>query len=595
MPAKPKIFKEIEATADYFGPSLYAGLGKDEIRGLLTYYHDVQFSSDPASSEFIPMTTATRTRDARTHKMFAVGVLPPTSNITGRVLDRSHSIAGEVKGGASSGGIIIEALKIAASGLIELAKSYEGVGQKDKRRWLSLLAGPNDTAAIKHSFMLPATSSCALVVRGLLRKAGLQHEVLENSYRNSYAMSDIATIARDHGAYIPGNSSVKPKAGWIGYVGPIGGSAHVFTIIEARAVGSQMRLKSMDGGQKDGAGRQTTKFYPRTWKKAGEEDKGKPGDWWWDNNGISWRRVQFFVDTSKLPFNEGDPTEDEDVTDFQGEGSEAAKKAKKEMEKVAGTPLNQKTLGKLLQAAQRLQIAEAQAAVEAMKRTPPLRLLVNPLSFSVKGTKITQDGQWGRSGPIIEHWGEDQDSISASGKVAGFFALDATGAQGPGLTRNARNFSSGWRNLMSLYLFYKNNGGVYLQDHLTVGGAKRNLTLVGSIYIYYDNILYIGAFESFNLNETADAPFTAEYSFEFKVRAAFLLDRPDAKYDVSYSSGNKASDQTWQQPTVPTATEAMSNAESDRLDQEVAEMSEDLATLQGLAANDEEEDEEDEG
>jgi len=549
-----KIFSDIEATADYFGPSLYAGLG-DDIRGLLTYYHDVQFNQDPLSAQFVPVTQATRTQDARSHKLFAVGVLPPTANVTGRVLDRSHSIAGDVYGGASSGGVEIEALKIAAGGLVGIAKSYVGTGQRDRRKWLGLLAGPGDKPPQIQLFMAPASSSCALVARGLLRKAGLKHERLQNAYKTAKAMEDIAVIARDFDAYIPGNSSTAPKPGWIIQVGPKGGSGHVFTITEVKRIGSQLVIKSVDGGQKDGGGKQTIKTFERRWHKGGEDvdSKNKKGKWWWDNNGISVRRVQFMMDTALLPFGEEDPTDEDGTGDWNGEGASAAKKAKKEQQKISGTPLNQKSLGKLLEAAQRLQIAETQAALEAMKRAPPLRLLVNPLSFAVKGSKIVQDGSWGRSGPIIEHWGEEQETVSASGKVAGFFAIDVTGAQGPGLTRNARQFSSGWRNLMSLYMFYKNNGGVYLNDHLTVGGEKRNLSLVGSIYIYYDNILYIGSFTTFTLNETADAPFTAEYSFEFNVRAAFLLDRPDAKYDVSFSTANDASNQTFQ-PTVPTST-----------------------------------------
>jgi len=213
------------------------------------------------------------------------------------------------------------------------------------------------------------------------------------------------------------------------------------------------------------------------------------------------------------------------------------KAAKKETTKLQGTqlrgptppsPHNSDTHGAKLLAAQRRYALELLDAVERMKRTPPLKLLVNPKSFSVKGSKIVQDGNWSRNGPIVEHWGDGQDTISASGSVAGFFALDIKNAGGPGLTRYARNLSKAWQNFYSLYLLYKNNGAIYLHDEGAGSGpGAQNLTLVGSMYIYYDNVLYIGSFDNFNFSEDDTKPFTSDYGFEFTVRAAFVLDRTD--------------------------------------------------------------------
>jgi hypothetical protein len=88
----------------------------------------------------------------------------------------------------------------------------------------------------------------------------------------------------------------------------------------------------------------------------------------------------------------------------------------------------------------------------------------------------------------------------------------------------ARNFSKGYQNFLSLYLLYRNNAGLYLADF---GVEKRlNLSVVGTVYIYYDNILYLGSFDSFNVTEDDTKPFTLEYSFDFTVRATFLLDNP---------------------------------------------------------------------
>ncbi len=106
----------------------------------------------------------------------------------------------------------------------------------------------------------------------------------------------------------------------------------------------------------------------------------------------------------------------------------------------------------------------------------------------------------------------------------------------------ARNYSAAWQNFQSLYLFYKNNGGLYTKD-LSSSNQAQNLSLVGSVYIYYDSILYIGAFDSFSISEADTAPHSADYSFEFTVRAAFLLDNPNpndtSTYGVAQPSDNR--------------------------------------------------------
>lgn len=228
------------------------------------------------------------------------------------------------------------------------------------------------------------------------------------------------------------------------------------------------------------------------------------------------------------------------VGQWKDNGSFAAAKAF--LDKLEGTKARSAELGRVALAAQSAMITEARASLDAMKRVPPLQMLVNPQKFGVKGAKIVNDGNWGRVGPIIEHWGDDQDKISASGKLAGFYALmtappSAPAAPGhaatsessgvPGLTRSARNFTKSWQNFQSLFLLYRSNAGLYLTDHLNTGEKTNNLSMLGSIYIYYDNILYTGSFDTLTLTENDTMPFSAEYSFEFTVRAAFTLDRTD--------------------------------------------------------------------
>jgi hypothetical protein len=193
--------------------------------------------------------------------------------------------------------------------------------------------------------------------------------------------------------------------------------------------------------------------------------------------------------------------------------------------------LNKSQLGQKFQRAQLNEILATQIALDTIKNTPPLQLLVNPQSFKLSSEKIISDGGFTREGPILEHWGEQQDKLEASGKLAAFMAIDAnppaekspTGG-GPGLTRVARNYSASYQNFLSLYLLYRNNGGLYVK------GLENNLltrlSLVGSIYIYYDSVLYIGSFDSFSITETDSNPYSLEYSFQFTVRASFMMDSP---------------------------------------------------------------------
>lgn len=209
---------------------------------------------------------------------------------------------------------------------------------------------------------------------------------------------------------------------------------------------------------------------------------------------------------------------------------------------VANTSLNTTALGQQFQQAQAGQVQILQQLVNQMATTPPLRMLVNPRSFKNSLEKITADGNWGRNGPIIEHWGEQLDKIEGSGKIAAFYSLDNNPPQlddtgdsssaGPGLSRMTRNYSASYQNFLSLYLIYRSNAGIWTPDFnntnpnaLGSQAGPLNLATVGSVYIFYDNILYVGCFDNFNITESDEVPFALEYTFTFTVRAWFLLDQ----------------------------------------------------------------------
>lgn len=210
-------------------------------------------------------------------------------------------------------------------------------------------------------------------------------------------------------------------------------------------------------------------------------------------------------------------------TDWAKSGSQNARQSASQNAALAGKDLNPQDLGKRFMEAQRSTILALSSAVQQMASTPPLRMLVNPSTFKVAGEAVVNNSDWSRYGPIIQHAGHDQEKIEASGTVAAFFAQDLRGP-GPGLTTTAAQFSKGYQNFLSLYLIYRNNGGIFLQGE-TGDETARSLSLVGSVFIYYDGVLYIGKFDNFSVTRTEEKPFSLEYSFSFSVSYSFLFDR----------------------------------------------------------------------
>ena len=593
-PKDTRTYQQIEATAGLYGPAVYAGL-EERLQGLLSHFHDLELNVDVDGFGYTPATSVKL--NPREAKLFAVGVIPPTANVTGRLLDRSATIAEDtsfvpppitpvtrnnrtgtsnnITGPKTGWGskvatlsdefwdnfvgmcrrLDIEPEEWAAivyneSGFDPTAANYGKPGSKDARKRQE---ENNPIAVGLNQFIWSAGR-----LTGMTREEFEEHAELSaedqlywmETYLNRVGMRGRkrGALYRRHFGGVPGNpepdmlyASHKYQDQYISWQVAAG----KLTEEEAKQPGIRSRFFPRSNFQNrayflnpfdtDKAGfisqrdldRKVASLPPQLVKFKLAAAEARLGD---------------FV--GEPPIKPG--TEEAAARDNWVEGSGDASVSRKEQQKRDRVPLNQRDLGKAFQTAQRRAALEAKAAIDRMKNTPPLRLLVNPKQFDVKGAKIILDGNWSRRGAIIEHWGDEQDIISATGRVAAFYTRET------GVTRTARQFSEAWRNLQSLYLLYKNNGGVYLQDPFDPTGKTSRLTYVGSIYIYYDGILYIGSFTNFSISEDETTPFTAEYSFEFQVRAAFLLDQPDDRYNLQYSY--QADNQEEPKPPLPTKT-----------------------------------------
>lgn len=605
----PRIFQEIEQSAAFYSPSLYAEY--------LRFYNDLTVEADPLGDQFIALSqtgnSTALSASGVNPKIFAVGIIPPSAVVTGRLLDRSATVANKrpdalqnaqkqapaepsdnqgINQGELGGIITQDGYQLAqGTGPIDLGISVPESGgtcagqsapggrvpgcQKTfsvPQIWQGL------GIAYKEQFGTdPTPAELQIYTAQVLRETG------GVAFCNNFGMLGNHGSASANGGQTFGYEFPNGTTRYFNCYGSAQEGLSAFLRTAGRNANAVQAAKNGDvlgyltSQAQNGYYEEPVSIYYRNWPDnltkvaaamagsgvdlaTGASLPGAPPNSCAFNEHLFKDRynipgvksnylarqggVRNVNEDSKWRFRKGSKYDSDcplwpegSENKFKEDGSDAAKAADKDIDKTAGVPkdgLNSTELGKKLQDAQRAQIQEIQAGLDAMKRTPPLRMLVNPQKFSISGTKIVNDGNWGRNGPIIEHWGEDQDKISASGKVAGFFALARFNANGPGLTRNARNFSDAWRNFQSLYLLYRNNAGLYLTDHVSQPGnnygapaGRVNLSMVGSVYIYYDNILYIGSFDTFSITEDATQPFSAEYSFDFTVRAAFLLDRTD--------------------------------------------------------------------
>lgn len=164
-----------------------------------------------------------------------------------------------------------------------------------------------------------------------------------------------------------------------------------------------------------------------------------------------------------------------------------------------------------------------------LRSIPPLILLVNPQEFRRSHENLVDAGTKTRVGNIVHTWLEQPVKINASGVSAAQFAVAAD--MSGGLTTYNRVHSLSYRNLMSLVMIYKNNGSLYdvasgASEDGSVGSAAGDgsIILPGSVFIYYDDHVYIGSFDSFGITDDAGKPHNLAYTFTFTVRYDIHVD-----------------------------------------------------------------------
>lgn len=521
-----RIYQQIEATADYYDPGLYYSR--------LTQNHSLEISPDSLSGSFIPLSTAPATPDAKLC-LFVVGLIPPSAQVTGKLIDRSASVSA-LQGG---GGAIA----------IDMSSASTGAGKGGGDPNLSTNGGPPDITT------LSPKQAAAAMYQALLQKTGRAPTAAEVAMYVTQSKLETGLKWPDNNPGFVGNAAVgHPRPGgqpffywgptkttFYSYDTPVDGAAGYFNFIPNKAQQAAQKgdtaayVQALEDVHYFG-GPENSAEYLRIMNANYNYIKGQIGP------------VGDLASVS-LPGSNSAMTSGGISTDpnWKNTGSSSANNAQQQISQNSQTNLNNTTLGKKFAQAQYNMALQVATEIAQMANTPPLRLLVNPASFKVGNEKIISDGNFTRTGPIVEHWGDGQDKIDASGKIGAFYCADVTGvgsdplqeSGGPGLTRTARTFSAAYQNFLSLYQIYRNNAGIHIDDTVDPSAGKKNLVMLGSVYIYFDHTMYIGSFDSFTVTESDTAPFTLEYSFQFTTRATFLMDQvTDPKFTFGYTNLN---------------------------------------------------------
>jgi hypothetical protein len=549
---------DIEDKADYYSPDLY--------RNLLTYFSSCEFELDP-NTDFIPVS-----QTKANPKIFVVGLIPPSVDVTGRLLDRSASIASATGwpdveldfSGAKTVEFSVSSTGVSKNGitLVDPNSSPKGADLPPEF-WVKfvqmcqrLRVKPEDLAAVltTESGLSPAAQNVQngvviaqgfnQIIASTARCIGMPDPVWRN-YATLPPEEQLSWTERsfqsDHekgqGSNIAGCAKEQIyRKNFGGYKNPDGSSyaslAYINSYEPASDRGNFINPSYQDTAVKQNPGLASGgRIMPDATDKL---VKNLPSPAVIE----AIARAKAIIGSTPPPPapNPLETPPEGTNSNWAGGGSKKAADAKAAEDKKVDTDINTSDIGRRFQANQAAEAAQTIKLLEQMRNTPPLRLLVNPKSFKISSEKICNDGNWTRNGHIVEHWGDQQDKLDASGTLAAFFAVDANSqtpnsdGSSPGLTRVARQYSESFQNFLSLYLLYKNNGYLFtsaLDQPIHKSKFFNRLSLVGSIYIYYDSTLYIGSFDNFNITETDDKPYTLEYSFQFTVRATFLLDRPD--------------------------------------------------------------------
>jgi hypothetical protein len=151
-----------------------------------------------------------------------------------------------------------------------LALAAEGLGAADPDPYLALL-GPGESDAMRSAML--TMSGCGLTVRALWREIGMVDPRLVAPYEPGVVMSTIQNMAHEADAWHANGEGIPGLQ--IGDVVYVSEPDHVGTIVDVERPGDgTARVRTVDGGSLDAAGRQVVVSYARTFGYDGSVTAG---------------------------------------------------------------------------------------------------------------------------------------------------------------------------------------------------------------------------------------------------------------------------------------------------------------------------------
>ncbi|MFA5732780.1 MAG: hypothetical protein WC934_12355 [Acidithiobacillus sp.] len=150
-------------------------------------------------------------------------------------------------------------------------------------------------------------------------------------------------------------------------------------------------------------------------------------------------------------------------------------------------------------------------SIETGTKIPKIVLLINPESFSINNNKKINEVNL-RYKINDEHAFDDLSTMEISGTTGLFYSEK-------GLTVDKRKDSATFGNLQKLIAIYRNNGAEYKSLSLYGSDQIKYIERMYFIKIAYNNIDYLGSFDSFSVEETSDQPYNLSFSFSFTIHS----------------------------------------------------------------------------
>lgn len=143
--------------------------------------------------------------------------------------------------------------------LAELAESFVGCSLYKHKDELAALVTtctedkPGEYVRDNPAVQVAIRTNCAMFVRGLMKRLGVHHPLLEQPYRNGMAVGDVRAVAMRHGALFPFEGQDIPRGSILRYNTAGKNNDHVEVLLEDAGADHGWVHLHCGGGRTDNA------------------------------------------------------------------------------------------------------------------------------------------------------------------------------------------------------------------------------------------------------------------------------------------------------------------------------------------------------